>query len=68
MDVGDKIYNKYKKCYIILEYGDVLCKKCKGFGVVYKENNFDIQKIFLKCNECQGDGKFTWTEDILGKK
>ena len=65
----DKQYNMFLRNYITLKDGERFCEKCKGRGKVPKmAKPQGTGTAMLVCNECLGDGKIDWVEEVLGKK
>lgn len=63
----NKRYNINKKRYIELKEGERFCFKCDGKGCAPKKKE-GLRTVMLKCNECLGDGKIDWIEEVIGKK
>jgi len=51
-----------------LKPGDKICKECNGSGIINPEKRFDGGTIVAICSSCDGDGKFDWIEQVVGKK
>jgi hypothetical protein len=52
-----------------MEYGEIVCSRCNGKGVIeieITEKTTLPVKTFI-CFKCNGSGKLTWLENILGK-
>ena len=65
----NKRYNAFHRKHITLEEGERFCTKCDGKGKVPRNNTILGQTvILLVCNECLGDGKIDWVEEVVGKK
>ena len=53
-----------------LEEGEIICLECNGSG----RQGFTIshskgsERLTINCQQCDGDGKFDWIENVLGKK
>lgn len=47
---------------------EFVCEKCEGTGC-YRSITSDVtDPRFLRCPQCQGEGKLDWIENIVGKK
>lgn len=51
-----------------LNPGDKICEICNGSGMIGIEKRFDGGTIATICHVCDGDGKFDWIEQAVGKK
>ena len=49
-----------------LTLGEVLCKECKGEGLV--RVNKRPHAVKSMCNKCFGAGKLDWIEVVVGKR
>ena len=62
-----KRYNQILKRYIIINDGEKLCNKCHGKGIVPQKPGNKFVKVALVCDQCRGDGKIDWVEQVIGK-
>jgi hypothetical protein len=53
---------------MILNPTDKICEECEGTGVIPVERRTDGGTIAAICPKCDGDGKFDWIEQAIGKK
>lgn len=60
--IRKKILKKSKLPFVDEDYGEVLCNKCNGLGIIQNCNGFST-----KCDKCDGVGKLDWIEQIVGK-
>ncbi len=47
-----------------LKDGEMICNKCRGYGVIHG-NNFD--EISINCPKCQGGGVVDWVQNVIWK-
>lgn len=45
-----------------LKDGEMICNKCRGYGVIHG-NNFD--EISINCPKCQGGGAVDWIQNAM---
>lgn len=56
--------------YMDLKDDEIICTNCHGSG----RQEFTIshskgsERFTINCQQCDGDGKFDWIENVLGKK
>lgn len=68
MKEDNSIYNIHLKRVITINECERFCKKCKGRGKVRRDTISSIPSIItLVCDECLGDGKIDWIEEVVGK-
>ena len=48
-----------------LDEGEMICNKCRGYGVIHG-NNFD--EISINCPKCQGGGIVDWVQNAMWKE
>jgi DnaJ-class molecular chaperone len=66
----EKYYNAVFNKYIYINEGERLCPKCRGRGRVPRCGPWSqkYKVSYLRCDECLGDGKIDWIEDVVGKR
>ena len=53
-----------------LEKDEITCDGCDGEGGSYTDLtvNSNRRQYFVPCEQCRGEGKLNWIENIVGKK
>lgn len=51
-----------------LNPSDKMCLTCNGSGIIPPSERKDGGTIAAICSDCDGDGKFDWVEQVVGKK